>query len=85
MKKSIIGFWLILITLITINLIDANSTHRCTWRDCKHYGQEKDMWKFVSQYDYPEHSREWNIEITHFMNPSWTKKECINYVNTGVE
>lgn len=72
----------------TSNTLKAKpDLHYCTWEDCPHQGENMNQHEFVSKWmgGYPEMSDGWCVEMTHFMNPTWTYEQCEDYVMSGVE
>ena len=59
--------------------------HICNWEDCTHNFEYKTENNFKSAYNAEEYSDLYLIELTHFLNPSWTYEECEDYVFSGVE
>ena len=62
-----------------------NTTHKCDWEDCDQQGEVIDQLQFKSQWGYEEHTDGFYVELTHFVNPTWTYEQCEQYVFSGVE
>ena len=72
---SLISFGIIIISMYISSLL-----HFCNWEDCTHNFEYKSISNFESAYNAEEYSDLYLIELTHFLNPSWTYEECEDYV-----
>ena len=72
---SLISFGIIIISMYISTLL-----HFCDWEDCTHNYEYKSVSNFKSAYNAEEYSDLYLIELTHFLNPSWTYEECEDYV-----
>ena len=72
---SLISFGIIIISMYISSLL-----HFCNWEDCTHNFEYKSFNNFESAYNAEEYSDLYLIELTHFLNPSWTYEECEDYV-----
>ena len=66
------------VILILINI--STLFHFCDWEDCTHNYEYKSFNNFKSAYNAEEYSDLYLIELTHFLNPTWTYEECEDYV-----
>ena len=66
------------VILILINI--STLFHFCNWGDCTHNYEYKSFSNFESAYNAEEYSDLYLIELTHFLNPTWTYEECEDYV-----
>ena len=66
------------VILILINI--STLFHFCNWEDCTHNYEYKSFSNFESAYNAEKYSDLYLIELTHFLNPSWTYEECEDYV-----
>lgn len=84
---------IIIIALVSYMLFSCTSNttnyanHYCDWGDCPHQGENMDQHNFISKWKggYDELTDGWCVEMTHFMNPTWTYEQCEDYVFSGVE
>ena len=72
---SLISFGIIIISMYISSLL-----HFCNWEDCTHNYEYKSVSNFKSAYNAEEYSDLYLIELTHFLNPTWTYEECEDYV-----
>ena len=72
-------------TIATKTPEEVFNLHYCNWDDCQYKGEVMDQWKFTSKSGAEELTDTWCMEITHFMNPTWTHEQCEDYVMSGVE
>ena len=72
---SLISFGIIIISMYISTLL-----HFCDWEDCTHNYEYKSVSNFKSAYNAEEYSDLYLIELTHFLNPTWTYEECEDYV-----
>ncbi len=66
------------VILILINI--STLLHFCDWEDCTHNYEYKSFNNFKSAYNAEEYSDLYLIELTHFLNPTWTYEKCEDYV-----
>lgn len=71
---------LILFSVILILINISTLFHFCNWEDCTHNYEYKSFSNFKSAYNAEEYSDLYLIELTHFLNPSWTYEKCEDYV-----
>ena len=72
---SLISFGIIIISMYISTIL-----HFCDWEDCTHNYEYKSVSNFKSAYNAEEYSDLYLIELTHFLNPTWTYEECEDYV-----
>ena len=66
--------------LFIILLYVLSFLHICNWEDCTHNFELRLEDNFVSAYGFEDNSDLYLIELTHFLNPSWTYEECEDYI-----
>ena len=61
--------------------------HYCDWEDCSHQGEVRNQMNFKSKWNggYAVLTDGWCVEMTHFINPTWSYQQCEDYVMSGVE
>ena len=78
--KHLTTISLILFGVILILINISTLFHFCDWEDCTHNYEYKSNHNFKSAYNAEEYSDLYLIELTHFLNPTWTYEECEDYV-----
>ena len=78
--KHLTTISLILFDVILILINISTLFHFCDWEDCTHNYEYKSTHNFKSAYNADKNSDLYLIELTHFLNPTWTYEECEDYV-----
>ena len=83
--------WLAILLLIFLvvymcsNTNNINNIHKCNWENCSHYNKSVNVQTFSPEWGYEKDTDGYYIEITHIAQPTWSYKQCEEYVFTGVE
>lgn len=99
-QRNYVGFIILIATILAsfLGLLAINSCtsnrkdtaeerHYCNWEDCPHVGKIMDQHTFNSIWagGYVEGTDGFYVELTHFMQPTWSYEQCEDYVMSGVE